>query len=615
MTLIKLQFKPGIVHDVSRYTNTGGWNDCNLMRFRFGVPQCMGGWVKYSTSTFLGSCRVMHNWLSLAGANYLFVPTHLKTYVEEGGTYFDITPIRASSVIATPFAATNGSSIVTVTDTAHGATVGDYVTFSGATALGGNITDVILNKNYSISSVSNPDVYTITVPVTANASDTGNGGATVGVSYEISIGLDTQVGGGGWGASTFGRSTWGSGIDVTVGSALRLWYQDNYGEDLIFNIRNGGIYYWDATGGTSSHAVTLESLSSDTTCPTVATQILVSDKDRHVIAFGTDNGDGIQDPLLIRFSDMENPFVWQTLATNQAGDLLLGSGSEIIRALETKREIIVFTDATMYSMQFLGPPYTFGIQQIAGYSTIMGSNAAVAVDDFIFWMTKNDFAAYDGSMRNLDCTVRDYVFDDLNTAQSDKFFAAHVPEQNEVLWFYCSSTSNNPDRYVAYNFREKLWHYGQLSRSAWLATSLRNYPVAAQSGYLYNHEIGIDADGAAMNAYVESAPIELTGETGPGERLMLISRIIHDVDFQGSTAVDPEVIFTIKTSRYPGSATNYTSSPTVSESTSTPISLFTEYTDLRLRGRQVTIRAEKNTVGVNFSFGSPRLEVRPDGRR
>jgi hypothetical protein len=616
MSLLKLQFKPGIVHDVSRYTNSGGWADCNLIRFRFGLPQSMLGWVKYSTSLFLGSCRGIHNWLTLIGQNLLFVPTDIKVYIEDGGNFFDITPLRATNIVANPFAATNGSSTLTVNHTAHGAEAGDYVTISGATALGGNVTATVLNTNYPIAFVVDSNTYRITLPVTANASDTGNGGATVTFEYEIQIGLNTQVGGGGWGASTWGRDTWGSAVDVTTQVELRLWYQDNFGEDLVFNIRNGQIYYWDATGGTSGRAVTLVSLSSDATCPTIASQVLVSDKDRHVIAFGTDNGDGIQDPLLIRFSDMENPFVWETLATNSAGDLLLGSGSEIIRALETKREIIIFTDATIYSMQFLGPPYTFGVQQIAGFVSIVGPNTAIAVDDVVFWMTKSDFAVYDGAVRDLQCTVRDYVFNDMNNAQSDKFFAAHVPEQGEVTWYYCSFDSDEPDKYVTFNYNEKVWYYGMLDRTAWCPASLRSNPIAAANdGYLYYHEIGTDADGTPMNAYIESSPIELNTEGGPGERMMLISRILHDVDFSGSTAVDPEVIFTLKTSRYPGSATNYTATPTATETAATPVSQFTEYTDLRLRGRQVTIRAEKTEVGVNFTFGSPRIEVRPDGRR
>jgi hypothetical protein len=616
MSLIKLQFKPGIVHDVSTYTNTGGWYDCNLMRFRFGLPQTLGGWAKYSTRPFAGVARSLHNWLSLTGDNYLFVGTSDKTYVEEGEEFADITPLRSTVVLNGPFAINDGSNVLTVTSANHGATVNDYVTFSGAASLGGTVTAAVLNQNHQITSVTNNNAFTIQLSVTANASDTGNGGATVTAKYEINVGLNSQIGGGGWGASTWGRSTWGSGVDVTTNVDLRLWYQDNFGEDLIFNIRNGPIYYWDASGGVVSRAVTLESLSSDATCPSIAAQVLVSDRDRHVLAFGCDNGDGVQDPLLIRFSDQENPFVWQTLPTNTAGDLLLGTGSRIIRALETKREIVVFTDATMYSMQFIGPPYTFGIQQISGHTTIVSPNAAIAIDDVVFWMTKHGFAVYDGGLKELDCPVRDYVFNDFNHTQPDKVFAAHIPNHSEVSWFYVSENSQEPDRYVTYNYREQVWYYGQMTRTAWTSSALREYPIAAGTDhYLYNHELGTDADGSVMNSYVESSPVELTTENGPGERHMLISRIIPDIDFEGSTSTAPAMSFTLRTSRYPGSNYNYTSAQSTVQTATVPISQFTEYTDVRLRGRQVVLRAEKNALGVSFTMGSPRIEVRPDGRR
>jgi hypothetical protein len=616
MSLIKLQFKPGIVRDVSRYTNSGGWYDCDLIRFRYGLPQTLGGWAKYSTTTFAGTARWLHNWLDLDGSNYLFVGTNEKAYIEEGGAYADITPIRATASLNGPFSISNGSSTLEVQDVGHGAGEGDYVTFSGATTLGGTVTAAVLNANHKITSIVDADNYTITLSVTANGSDIGDGGATVTADYEINIGSNTQIGGGGWSASTWGRSTWGSGVDVTTQIELRLWYADNFGEDLIFNIRNGAIYYWDATGGATTRAVTLESLSSDSTCPTVATQVLVSDKDRHVIAFGCDNGNGTQDPLLIRFSDQENPFVWENLPTNTAGELPLGTGSKIMRALETKREIVVFTDATIYSMQFLGPPYTFGIQQIAGYVSLLSGNAAIAVDDFVFFMTNHSFAVYDGTVRELDCPIRNFIFSDFNHSQQDKVFAAYVPNHSEVMWFYCSANSDTPNKYVTYNFREQVWYYGNMSRTAWVSSALREYPIGAgPDNYLYNHELGNDADGSPMPSYVESAPIELELETGPGERHMLISRIIPDVCFTGSDATNPMMTFTLKTSTYPGSTYNYTTNTDVTRTATIPCGEFTQYGDVRLRGRQVIIRAEKNDMGVFFAFGAPRLEVRPDGRR
>lgn len=615
MSLLKLQFKPGIMHDVSSYTNTGGWYDCNLMRFRFGLPQTLGGWQKYSNRQFIGTARSLYNWLTLTGENLLFVGTNDKAYIEEGGAFNNITPIRATATLTNPFTATNGSAVINVYDVDHSAEEGDYVQISGATGLGGNITASVLNTNLRISRIVDNDNYEITLGVTANASDTGNGGS-VTIQYEIHTGANTSIGGGGWGASTWGRSTWGSGVPVTTDIELRLWHQDNFGEDLIFNIRNGAIYYWDATGGITTRGVTLSSLSTDPTTPTVATQVLVSDRDRHIIAFGCDYGDGIADPLNIRFSDQENPFVWQSLPTNTAGDLIIGTGSRIMKAVETKREIVVFTDATVYSMQYIGPPFTFGIQQISGQTTVVGPNTIIGIEDNVFWMTKHGFAVYDGGIRELECPVRDYVFNNFNYNEPFKVFAAHTPNHSEVSWFYCSENSDEPDRYVTFNYKEQLWYYGQMDRTAWSSSPLREYPIGAgENCYLYNHELGNDADGSAMNSYVESSPIELNTEGGPGDKFMLIRRIIPDVDFDGSSASQPAMSFTLKTSRWPGANYNSTASQTTTQTATVPVAQFTEYTDVRLRGRQVVIRAEKNDLGVAFTFGSPRLEIRPDGRR
>lgn len=615
MSLIKLQFRPGIMHDVSSYTNTGGWYDCNLMRFRFGLPQTLGGWQKYSRNLFTGTARSLHNWLTLDGENLLFVGTNSKALIEEGGAFNDITPIRETASLTNPFTATAGSATINVYDVNHDAMEGDYIQVSGSSGLGGHIYAGILNGNHMVTRVIDIDHYEIIVDNIATSSDTGQGGS-VTIKYEIHTGSNTPIGGGGWGASTWGRSTWGSGVPVTTEIELRLWHQDNFGEDLIFNIRNGAIYYWDATAGITSRAVTLSSLSDDPTTPTVATQVLVSDRDRHIIAFGCDYGDGVVDPLNIRFSDQENPFVWESLPTNTAGDLIIGTGSHIMKAVETKREIVVLTDATLYSMQYIGPPYTFGIQQIAGQTSVVSPNCIIAVDDNVFWMTKHNFALYDGSLREINCPVRDYVFNDFNHQEASKVFAAHTPNHSEISWFYCSSQSDEPDRYVTFNYREQIWYYGQMNRTAWSSSPLREYPIGAgEDYYLYNHELGTDADGEAMNSYVESSPIELTVEGGPGERFMLISRLIPDVDFEGSSATEPAMSFTLKTSRFPGANYNSVAAQTTTQTATVPIAQFTEYTDLRLRGRQVVVRAEKNELGVAFTFGSPRIEVRPDGRR
>lgn len=677
MPLVKLQFKPGIVRDVSSYSDAYGWYDSNLIRFRMGLPQSMGGWQKYSNSTFLGTCRSLHNWATVTGENYLGVGTNLKFYVEEGGTYNDITPLRETATLNNPFAApystlngsisatatsitvtsgtsfpsqgtikidneiivyggkstnvlTNclrgqndttaashsngaavGSSTIVVTDTASNTQSSDFVTFSGASSLGGNITAALLNTNLQITRIDN-NSYTVEVGAFSNSSDTGNGGNPVTAQYEINTGLDTMVGGTGWGAGTWGRSTWGSGTDVTTAGQLRIWFQDNFGEDLVFNVFNGGIYYWDASAGVSSRAVTLESLGPDTTIPTVAKQVLVSDKDRHIIAFGCDPGDGVQDPMLIRFSDQENPAVWENLPTNTAGELRLGSGSTIIRAVETKREIVVFTDSAVYSMQYIGPPDTFGIQQIAANTTIIGPLAAVAVDDAVFWMGEKSFFIYDGSVQDLPCPVWDYIFLNLNYSEMDKVFAAHNAQYNEVTWYFPYGTATENSNYVTYNYAEKVWYYGELSRTAWCDVSLKNYPIgAAATGYLYNHELGNDADGAAMNSYIESGAIELD----QGDKMMFISRVIADVNFTGSNSSSPAVLMTFMTSDFPGSNIAQTGTATTTRTATSPITQFTPYVDLRLRGRQAFFRIEKNTTGVRFGLGMPRIEVRTDGRR
>lgn len=614
MPLQKLQFRPGIVRDLTGYTNEGGWRVSNLVRFRYGFPETVGGWQRYSTFQFLGTCRSMLNWVTIAGNNLLGMGTNLKYYIERGGEYNDVTPLRSTDTLSNPFAATNGSSVITVTDTAHGCTNGDFVTFSGATSLGGNVTAAVLNREYQITYVD-ANSYTITVSVVANASDTGNGG-TVTAAYQINTGLDTQVGGNGWGAGTWGRGGWGSATTLTAGNTLRLWSQDNYGEDLVFVIRNGGVYYWDASFGLTVRGVTLASLSTDSATPTLAAQIMVSDRDRHVIAFGANQGGSTaQDPLVIRFSSQEDPFTWTPTATNTAGELRLGSGSTIVKAVETKREIVVFTDTSVYSLQFVGPPYTFGVQQISSNTSIMGYNSVVAVDDTVVWMGDSEFYVYSGKTDVLLCPLKEYVFDDFNFDERDKVYAGLNSEYNEVTWFYPSASSNENDRYVTFNYKEQVWTYGMLSRTAWLDHGVRTYPQAASTDhYLYNHELGVD-DGSTnpptpLNAYIESSPFDI----GEGDRFSFIRRIIPDVSFQNATNT-PRLDMTLKAQDYPGS--NYVNGPSseIIRSATVPVEQYTPVKDVRLRGRSVILRIESNRVGTCWRLGSPRIEVQVDGRR
>ena len=406
MALSKLQFTPGINRDITSYSNEGGWVDCDLVRFRQGYPEVIGGWEKYSQNTYIGTARGLFNWVALDGSDLLGVGTESKYYIEQGQAFYDITPIRKTTTNGVTFSATDGSSTITATDNGHGASVGDFVTFSDAVSLGGLVTAAVLNQEYEIASVPTVNTYTFTAKdtggttVIANASDSGNGGAAVDGVYQINAGLNTGVGGNGWGAGTWGRGTWGSGTTISVVTSLRVWSQDNFGEDLLINPRDSSIYHWDKTNGLTTRAVEISSIAGANECPIIAKQVMVSDVDRHVIAFGANPLGGTdQDPLLIRFSDQESFLDWNPTSTNTAGDLRIGSGSKFVKAIETKREIIIITDSSVHSMQFIGAPFTFGIQPIASNTTIMGPNAAIAVEDSVYWMGRQNFYVYDGKTK------------------------------------------------------------------------------------------------------------------------------------------------------------------------------------------------------------------------
>lgn len=617
MPLAKLQFRPGINRESTSYANEGGWFDCDKVRFHQGYPEKFGGWQKYSSSTYLGTARALHNWVALDGSDFMGIGTELKYYIEEGGAYNDITPIRSTTAAGdVTFSATNGSTTITVSDTGHGAGENDFVTFSGAVSLGGVITADVLNQEYQIVSVVDADTYTVTSAVAANASDTGNGGASVVGAYQINVGLNTQVGGTGWGAGTWSRGAWGSASATSTVSELRLWTHDNFGEDLIINPRDAAIYYWDKTSTLSARAVEIGTLSGASDTPTVAKQVLVSDNDRHVIAFGCNPlGSSDQDNLLIRFSDQESLTDWTPTATNTAGDLRLGSGSEFIQAVETKREVLVWTDKSLHSMKYIGPPFTFGLQQLASNITIVGPKAAVAAEDFVFWMGIDNFYIYDGRTSNLPCTVRDYVFEDFNLEQAEKVFAGINSQWGEVIWFYPSSTSDENDRYVVFNYIERVWYYGTLARTAWRDRGLRAYPIAAGASggnsYLYNHELGVDDDGSAMEAYIESSQIDI----GDGEKFLLINRLIPDLTFTGSSSGSPVANFTLETREYPGANYDTVTSGSVTRTATSPVEQFTNQLDMRLRGRSFAIKVDSDALGTRWRLGAPRVQLREDGRR
>tara|TARA_R100000664_G_C2751392_1_gene138688 strand:- start:437 stop:2323 length:1887 start_codon:yes stop_codon:yes gene_type:complete len=628
LPLTKLQFRPGINRDVTSYSNEGGWVDCEKIRFRLGYPEIIGGWEKYSSQTYIGTVRSLFNWVALDGDDLLGIGTHQKFYVEQGAEFYDITPIRATTTNGITFSATDGSSTITATDSAHGAVEGDFVTLSGASSLGGNITAAVLNQEYQIVSVPSTSTYTFVAKdtsgatVTANSSDSGNGGSGVDGVYQINTGLNTSVGGTGWGTGTWGRGTWGSGTDITTVTQLRTWSQDNFGEDLLFNPRDGAIFFWDKSDGLTQRAVNITSLTNSIDAPTIAKQIMVSDNDRHVIAFGCNPvGSGEQDPLLIRFSDQENVLDWLPKATNTAGDLRIGSGSEFVKAIETKREIVIFTNNSVHSMQFIGAPFTFGIQPISSHITIMGSNAAVAVNESIFWMGKENFYIYDGQVKELPCTVKEKVFFDFNSSQPDKVFAGVISEFTEVIWFYCSDANSvanggdgENDKYVIFNYGEGVWYYGSLSRTAFIDRGIRQFPIAAGGQYLYNHEIGYLDDGSAIVSSIESSPIDV----GDGDRFVSISRIIPDLTFNGSGATSPVVDITVKGGDFPGGSygqSDLSSVTRTATSSTVPFEQYTNKADIRVRGRTFALKVDSTQANVRWRLGSPRIEVRQDGRR
>lgn len=527
---------------------------------------------------------------------------------------------------------------IIVSDTNHGAVDFDFVTFSGAATFGGNITANVINQEYQITHIVNANEYyvearaentsidSITITggldpsyVFANSSDSGNGGASVVGTYQINVGLDTVVGGTGWGAGAWSRGTWGSAASTTVTTdELRIWTDDNFGEDLLINIRDGGIYYWDASSGKTNRAVELASLAGSNLAPTVAKQVLISDRDRHVLAFGCDpeNDIGTQDPLLIRFSDQESLTDWQSLPTNTAGDLRIGTGSEIIMAVETRQQILVFTDVSLHTLQFLGPPFTFGINTVSQNVTIAGPLAAVSVEDKVYWMGQEEFYVYGGAVQRIPCSVRDYVFSNLNEEQFEKVKAASNTAFSEVWWFYPSLASTENDSYVVFNYEQNIWYYGTLNRTAWLDRGFETNPISAGSdNVLYYQESGFD-DGSsnpstAISSYVESSQFDISD----GDNFMLVSRLIPDVTFRSSSASSPSVTMTVEVRNFPGGPYTNSTGSAVTKTASVPVEQFTQDVRLRLRGRSMAFKIDSSTTGVSWRLGSPRVDVKPDGRR
>ena len=506
--------------------------------------------------------------------------------------------------MAITFITSTSSPTVTVNDTAHGSLVGDFVTFSNANT-GNTSLNEQLNIEHEIITVPTTGTYTITLSANAVAALSSAGSADA--EYQINTGLNTVVPGSGWGAGTWGADGWGSASSETVGGGtLRLWSQDNFGEDLILNERDGFVFYWDKTLGTSVRAKNLIELSD--AAPTKSRKVIVSERDRHVICFGANPiGSAIQDRLLVRFSSQENPFFWTPSATNTAGDLRIGSGSEIITAVKTRRETIVLTDTSVHSMQFIGPPFTFGITQLASSVTVKGFNSAVAVGDSVFWMGYDRFYIYDGRVQVIPCSVRDHVFKNFNETQSDKIFAGVNSAFGEVFWFYPSASSEENDKYVIYNYDQKIWYVGSLARTSWIDRGVYQYPLATDSNLVYNHEKGNDNDGTAFTSFIESSPIDIQD----GDQFVFLRRMIPDVSFDNSdddiSLNDKQAIFSLKAQRSPSGGFVKTSTNTVTPTT--------ELNHLRLRGRSFGLRVESTTQKVNWRLGTNRVDLRADGDR
>lgn len=620
MPLQPLNFNPGINKESTSYTAEGGWFDGNLVRFKKGYAEKIGGWEKYNLVSYEGTGRKLHNWVNLAGTKLLGLGTRFKLYLQEGANYNDVTPLRATTSAGdVTFAASNGSNTITITDASHGATANDFVTFSGAASLGDLITAAVLNHNYQINSVVNANSYTILATaangtsVSASSSDTSNGGGSTVGAYEISGGLDVFVGSTGWSADAWGSSTWGSTSSLAANNQLRLWSMDNFGEDLIANPRAGNIYYWDNTGGFGARAVPLSSRSGANLAPTRGLQVIVSDVDRHVLVLGADpivNGarTGAVDPLLIAFSDQENAAEWEPRSTNTAGDLRCSAGSEIVGGLRARQETLIWTDVALYSLQFIGTPLTFGLNLINEGVTLIGPNCAVNTPAGIFWMDRKGFYGYTGTVKDIKCTVQSYVYDDFNQSQSYQFFGFVNKEFNEVGWFYCSASSIVIDRYVTYNYAEGTWAIGQMSRTAWLDEGISINPIAAGKdsslAYLYSHELGNDDDGSPMESvYVQSGDFDI----GNGEEFQFIKRMIPDITFNGTGGSNQAIDAVLKVRDYPGD-------PLATEQT-TSFTGTTSKISMRARGRQAALRFQSGAAGVGFRLGKTRLDMQPNGKR
>ena len=703
MPLQKVILKPGVNRENTRYTNEGGWYESDKVRFRQGTPEKIGGWQRISANTFSGLCRSIWNWITLGSLNLLGIGTNLKFYIERGGSYYDITPIRTTTTLTNPFTTatstnTGTTTKVTVTDANGGFINNDYVTFnvSGAASVTFNGITITTNTEYQITYVSS-STYTITVTGTASASSAGGG--TIYAVYQINTGPSYAAPLVGWGSSTWGSGTWGIGTAST--DALRIWNQINWGQNLVYGPRGGPMYYWDATknvngsiatltiatpcvvtanvnladgtpitfsttgwlptgllpgvtyytkyitastfnlaatsGGSSinttgtqsgvqtinSNGMLLSSLTgADGYTPLYQNTFTVSDVSRFLLVFGTnDYGSTTLDPMLIRWSDQESLTVWYPAVTNQAGSVRLSHGSKIVTTLQSRQEIVVFTDQALYSLQYLGPPYVWGTQLLVDNVSIAGPNAAALASGVTYWMGVDKFYKYDGRIQTLRCDLRQYIYDDINALQYDQVFASTNEGFNEVWFFYCSQNSNTIDKYVSYNYAEDVWQYGSMARTAWLDTGLRNYPIAATYSYnIVNHESGVDDGETATTLPIEASITSAQYDIGDGHNFAFVYRMIPDLTFRGSTSgTTPQVTMYLQGLNNSGSGVTQTGNANVVNTGTAPsvinVDQFTGQVYIRVRGRQMQMKITSNTLGTQWQLGAPRVDIRPDGRR
>ena len=615
MPLKKLTLKPGVNRENTRYTSEGGWYSCDKIRFRQGTPEKIGGWQRISSNTYNGVCRSLWQWATLSGVPYLGTGTNTKYYITYGGVYYDITPVVSTVTLTNPFTTTSGLATVTVTHTAHGVTDGTFVTFSGATAVGG----LTLNGEYQITYVD-ANTYTITASSTASSSATGGG--TVTAAYQVSAGSAIAVSLSGWGVGPWGLGAWGVGSSST--NTIRIWNHQNFGEDLIYGPKGGAMYYWEASTGLTSRGVALTALSGATDVPTVQNLFMVSDASRFTIAFGcNDYGATDLDPMLIRWSDQESAVNWTPAATNQAGSLRLSHGSRIDATLQTRQEILVWTDTSLYGLQYLGPPIVWGSQLLTDNISIVSDRAMTLAAGVTYWMGEDKFYTYDGRVNTLSCDLRQYIFSNINRDQYAQICAGTSEQFNEVWWFYPSQNSTVNDLYVIYNYLEKVWYYGNIGRTAWTDIGVTtNYPIAATyANNLVQHEVGNDNNETASTLPIEAYITSSEFDIDDGDRFGFVWRILPDVTFRGSNAASPSAVMTLLPLQNSGSGYNNPASVggsdngTVTRTATVPIEEFTGQVNIRVRGRQMSIKMASDGVGVQWQMGSPRIDIRPDGRK